>query len=46
MSNEEETAKQPEARKTSRTHTMLWLALGLLVYLGIQWMLPKVGVSS
>ncbi|MFT5906675.1 MAG: hypothetical protein ACI9E1_002287 [Cryomorphaceae bacterium] len=46
MSKEETTTRQVDAPETSRARTMLWLGVGLLVYIGIQWMLPKVGVSS
>ena len=26
--------------------TMLWLVLAVVAYVGIQWVMPKVGVSS
>gem|GEM_PF-3117329 len=48
--NDQETATKPvessKAPESSRFRTILWLGVGLLVYVGIQWMLPKVGVSS
>lgn len=46
MSEKENFTKQEVAPEPSMLKTVLWIAVGLLIYLGIQWMLPKVGVSS
>ncbi len=47
MSEEDEVkSENVEASQPSRSRTLLWLGLGLLVYVVIQWAMPKMGVSS
>jgi hypothetical protein len=46
MKDQQTTAKQTKAPETSTLKTVLWIGVGILVYISIQWMLPKVGVSS
>ncbi len=46
MNNPESTTKQAGASEVSRTRTILWLGVGLMAYVFIQWMMPKVGVPS
>ncbi len=35
-----------EGAMPSSTKTILWLGLGVIVYIVIQWMVPKAGVHS
>jgi hypothetical protein len=50
MNDQEATVKhpqnEPQASEASMLKTVLWIGVGILAYIGIQWMLPKVGVSS
>jgi hypothetical protein len=46
MNDQETTTKKGQAPEASMLKTALWIGVGLLIYIGIQWMLPKVGVSS
>lgn len=42
MSNEQE----HHGPKSSPGKTILFLVIGILAYVGIQWLMPKVGLNS
>jgi threonine/homoserine/homoserine lactone efflux protein len=46
MSEKENFPKREVATEPFILKTILWIGVGLLAYFGIQWMLPKMGVSS
>jgi len=39
-------AKCVEPVMASRGSTILWLVFGIMAYIGIQWVMPKVGLNS
>jgi len=38
--------KDVELAMASRGSTILWLVFGIMAYIGIQWVMPKVGLNS
>ena len=46
MNESDEVSKESEVKPASNLKTFAWLSLGVAVYILIQWMMPKVGMSS
>ena len=46
MSNKDYLLKQAKAPEPYMLKTVMWIGVGILIYVVIQWMLPKLGSSS
>jgi len=46
MNESDVVSKESEVKPASNLKTFAWLSLGVAVYILIQWMMPKVGLSS
>ena len=43
---DKENEQSTESTSVSRGQTFLWLVVGVIAYVGIQWAMPKVGLNS